>query len=116
MFIWFTRNGHCCLLGPPPPPPANILERTLKTGAYRALLKESLKDLSALDSFSSDRYFTAERRYGFGKLDLLSFTQDRRVWAEECIARANIKKECEKRKYKFILEKRPNTDIIGDSK
>lgn len=37
-----------------------VLEMSPETGAYQAFLKQSLKDLSALGSFSSDRHFTAE--------------------------------------------------------
>lgn len=39
-----------------------------------------------------------------------------RTWAEECIARANIKKSVRRENVIFLLENRPNTDIIGDSK
>lgn len=39
---------------------ADIFERSPETGTYQALLKESLNDLLTLDSFSSDRDFTAE--------------------------------------------------------
>lgn len=55
-----------------------ILEMSPETGAYQAFLKQSLKDLSALGSFSSDRHFAAEGGWncGFSKLDWLSSTQD----------------------------------------
>lgn len=65
---------------------ADIFERSPETGTYQALLKESLNDLLALDSFSSDGDFTAEG----GLASWIGF-HTLRTQAEECITRENIK-------------------------